>query len=66
MAGRGQAVRLRPEHKETLQELARSVCRGSEAADYLAARGLAVTGSGRFGTWARITEAGREYLARTR
>ena len=48
---------------EALRDAARSITRGSTEADRLAALGLCEAGEGRYGSYCRITEAGRQFLA---
>lgn len=57
-------MRLTPDQIETLRVLGNGLGRADEAAQVLELHGLCVTGRGRFGSWARITDAGRQYLDR--
>lgn len=59
-------MKLRDDHIEALRELSNSTGRASDLTRELEAMGLAINGSGRFGTWAKLTDAGRTILARTR
>lgn len=61
---RGFALRLTDHQKERLRELGYSIGRCDTTALELQNKGLAVTGHGRFGSWARITAEGRQHLAR--
>lgn len=56
-------MNLKPDQTETLRALGRSVCRGSDQAYVLEQYGLAHTGKGRYGTYARLSEAGAALLA---
>lgn len=58
-------MRLTPDQLETLRDLGNCVCRAEKNAYALELHGLCITGRGRFGSWARITDAGRQYLDRT-
>lgn len=57
-------MRLTPDQLETLRALGNGLGRGEEGAYALERLGLCITGHGRFGSWARITDAGRQYLDR--
>lgn len=60
-----QAVRrLTEAQQEVLEALGRSTTYSSVEAEQLMVLGLTEIGKGRFGEWARITEAGREFLAK--
>jgi hypothetical protein len=54
--------RLSPDELDKLRELSRSLIYSCEVCARLEVRGLAETGRSRFGHWARITEAGRDFL----
>lgn len=58
-------MKLTAEQHEALLELSRGLTRATPHAQQLELKGLAVCGKGRFGTWARITDAGQQHLART-
>lgn len=57
-------MRLTPDQHETLRVLGNGLGRADEDAYALERLGLCITGHGRFGSWARITDAGRQYLDR--
>lgn len=57
-------MRLTPDQHETLRTLGNGLGRADNDALALELLGLCVTGEGRFGSWARITDAGRQYLDR--
>lgn len=65
--GRGteaRLMRLTPGQLETLRALGNGLGRADNDALALELLGLCVTGTGRFGSWARITDAGRQHLDR--
>lgn len=59
-----QLVRLTDDQIETLKRLGCSVGVADTDALVLERYGLCITGEGRFGSWARITDAGQQYLDR--
>lgn len=58
-------MRLTDSQLETLKALGNSLGREDEDARVLERHGLCVTGRSRYGTWARITDAGQQHLDRT-
>lgn len=58
-------MKLNDHQLAELQDLARATSRANDVSRGLEQHGLVVTGHGRFGSYARITEAGRQYLDRT-
>lgn len=54
--------KLTDDQLETLRRLANADGRASRDSFALEARGLALNGAGRFGSWAKITEKGRLFL----
>lgn len=57
-------MRLTDDQHLTLKRLAAGLARNDADTRVLERHGLCVTGEGRFGSWARITDAGRQYLDR--
>lgn len=54
---------LTPQQLEMLRDIGDGTSRADDDCDALVQHGLVVTGISRFGTWAKLTEAGRQYLA---
>lgn len=55
---------LSPDLSEALLDVSRNTMRSAPCYEALEAKGLVTTGSGRYGSWVRITTEGLEHLAK--